>query len=209
MPIRTHAVTVVFAGVPEPPVSPEVEVVAHTPDEREAVWHATALRPDVLVLPVHPPALDGLAVTREVTSRVPGTAVLVLTPPGDGELVVAAMLAGARGVLSRSAGHDDLVRFIRGVAAGAVVFGERAADRLYGLLAASQPMRAFPRLTSREHEVLGLLADGLEIPAVARRLGLVPKTVRNVVSAIHAKAGTDDREVLLAQARNAGLGSHS
>ncbi|WP_340685089.1 hypothetical protein LCL61_00985 [Amycolatopsis coloradensis] len=122
--------------------------------------------------------------TREVASRVPGTAILALTPPGDGELVVAAMLASARGVLSRSAGHDDLVRFIRGVAAGAVVFGERAADRLYGLLAASQPMRAFPRLTA-------------------------PKTVRNVVSSIHAKAGTDDREVLLAQARDAGLGHHS
>ncbi|MEU9686646.1 response regulator transcription factor [Amycolatopsis japonica] len=209
MPIRTHAVTVVFAGVPEPPASSELEVVAHTPDEREAVWHASVLRPDVLVLPVHPPSLDGLAVTREVSSRVPDTAVLVLTPPGDGELVVAAMLAGARGVLSRSAGPDDLIRFIRGVAAGAVVFGERAADRLYGLLAASQPMRAFPRLTPREHEVLDHLARGLTIPDVARRLGLAPKTVRNVVTAIQAKAGTDDREVLLAQARNAGLGRHS
>ncbi|WP_244199628.1 LuxR C-terminal-related transcriptional regulator [Amycolatopsis thailandensis] len=209
MPIRTPVVSVVFAGVPEPPVSPELEVFAHTPDEREAVWFATALRPDVLVLSVHPPALDGLAITREVSSRVPGTAVLVLTPPGDGEFVVAAMLAGARGVLSRSAGPDDLIRFIRGVAAGAVVFGERAADRLYGLLAASQPVRVFPRLTSREHEVLDLLAGGLVIAQVARQLGLAPKTVRNVVSSIHAKAGTDDREVLLGQARNAGLGRHS
>ncbi|MFJ8915206.1 response regulator [Amycolatopsis sp. NPDC102389] len=209
MPIRTPVVSVVFAGVPAPPASADLEVVAHTPDEREAVWHATVLRPDVLVLSVHPPALDGLAITREVASRVPGTAVLVLTPPGDGELVVAAMLAGARGVLSRSAGHDDLVRFIRGVAAGAVVFGERAADRLYGLLATSQPMRAFPRLTPREHEVLDHLAGGLAIPAVARQLGLAPKTVRNIVTSIHAKAGTDDREVLLAQARNAGLGHHS
>ncbi|OXM47449.1 DNA-binding response regulator [Amycolatopsis alba DSM 44262] len=201
--------SVVFAGVPEPPESSELEVVAHTPDEREAVWHATALRPDVLVLSVHPPALDGLAVTREVASRVPGTAVLVLTPPGDGELVVAAMLAGARGVLSRTAGHDDLVRFIQGVAAGAVVFGERAADRLYGLLAESRPMRVFPRLTSREHEVLDLLAGGLVVAQVARQLGVAPKTVRNVVSSIHAKVGTDDREVLLGQARNAGLGRHS
>ncbi|WP_409496349.1 LuxR C-terminal-related transcriptional regulator [Amycolatopsis sp. cmx-11-12] len=209
MPIRTPVVTVVFAGVPEPPASSELQVVAHTPDEREAIWHATVLRPDVLVLPVHPPALDGLAVTREVSSRVPETAVLVLTPPGDGELVVAAMHAGARGVLSRSAGHADLVRFIRGVAAGAVVFGERAADRLYGLLAAAQPLRAFPRLTSREHEVLDLLAGGLGVPAIARQLGLAPKTVRNVVSSVHAKVGTDDRAVLLGQARNAGLGRHS
>ncbi len=202
-------VSVVFAGVPEPPESSELEVVAYTPDEREAVWHATVLRPDVLVLSVHPPALDGLAVTRELASRVPETAVLALTPPGDGELGVAAMLAGARGVLSRTAGHADLVRFIRGVAAGAVVFGERAADRLYGLLAASEPVRMFPRLTSREHEVLDLLAGGLTITQVARQLGLAPKTVRNVVSSIHAKAGTVDREVLLGQARNAGLGRHS
>nr|WP_246481437.1 response regulator transcription factor [Amycolatopsis umgeniensis] len=186
-----------------------MEVVAHTSDEREAVWHATVLRPDVLVLSVHPPALDGLAVTREVSSRVPGTVVLALTPPGDNETWVAAMRAGARGVLARTAGLEDLVRAIHGVAAGAVVFGEHAANRLYGLLSESRPIQVFPQLTSREHEVLDLLAGGLRIPDIARRLGLVPKTVRNVMSSIHAKVGTDDREILLGQARNAGLGRHS
>ncbi|MBB5855836.1 response regulator [Amycolatopsis umgeniensis] len=209
MPIRTPVVSVVFAGVPEPPASSELEVVAHTSDEREAVWHATVLRPDVLVLSVHPPALDGLAVTREVSSRVPGTVVLALTPPGDNETWVAAMRAGARGVLARTAGLEDLVRAIHGVAAGAVVFGEHAANRLYGLLSESRPIQVFPQLTSREHEVLDLLAGGLRIPDIARRLGLVPKTVRNVMSSIHAKVGTDDREILLGQARNAGLGRHS
>jgi DNA-binding NarL/FixJ family response regulator len=209
VPIRTPVVKVVFAGISELPVSSELEVLACATDERDAISRTTALRPDVLVLPVRPPALDGLAVTRDVASRVPGTAVLVLTPPGDGELWVAAIRAGARGVLARTAGPEDLLRAIHGVAAGAVVFGERAADGLYGLLAASRPIRVFPRLTSREHEVLDLLAGGLAIPAVARRLGLATKTVRNVVSAVHAKVGTDDREVLLGQARNAGLGRHS
>ncbi|MEV6906640.1 response regulator transcription factor [Amycolatopsis sp. NPDC051071] len=209
MPIRTQVVTVVFAGVPEPPASPELEVVAHAADERDAVSHTTALRPDVLVLTVRPPGLDGLAVTREVSSRVPGTAVLVLTPPGDNELWAAAIRAGARGVVAGSAGPEDLARAIHGVAAGAVVFGEHAANRLYGLLSASRPIQVFPQLTSREHEVLDLLAGGLAIPALARRLGLAPKTVRNIVSAIQAKVGTDDREVLLGQARNAGLGHHS
>ncbi|WP_233611854.1 response regulator transcription factor [Amycolatopsis sp. WAC 01376] len=209
MPIRTPVVTVVFAGVPEPPASPELDVVAHAPDEREAISHATALRPDVLVLPVRPPSLDGLTVTREVSSRFPSTAVLVLTPPGDNETWVAAIRAGARGVLARTAGPEDLVRAIHGVAAGAVVFGEHAANRLYGLLNASRPIQVFPQLTAREHEVLDLLAGGLGIPAVARRLGLAPKTVRNVLSAVHAKVGTDGREVLLTQARNAGLGRYS
>ncbi len=128
-------------------------MVAYAVTERDAILHTTALRPDVLVLPVRPPALDGLA--------------------------------------------------------GAAVFGERAADRLYGLLTASQPIRVFPQLTSREHEVLDLLAGGLGIPAIAGRLGLAPKTVRNLVSAILAKVGTEDLEALLTQARNAGFGRHS
>jgi DNA-binding NarL/FixJ family response regulator len=212
VPIRTQSrtVTAIIAAVPlMPSLGDGLEVVAYAATERDAILHTTALRPDVLVLPVRPPALDGLAVTREVLSRVPGTAVLVLTPPGDDELLIAAMRAGARGVLPRNAGRDDLVRGIHGVAAGAAVFGESAADRLYGLLTAAQPIRVFPQLTSREHEMLDLLAGGLGIPAVARRLGLAPKTVRNVISAIQAKIGTDDREVLLNQARNAGLGRHS
>ncbi|WP_236725168.1 response regulator [Amycolatopsis orientalis] len=209
MPIRTPVVTVVFAGVAELPVSSELEVLAHTTDDRDALARAAALRPDVLVLPVRPPGLDGLAVTREVASRVPETAVLVLTPPGDNETWVAAMRAGARGVLAGTAGPEDLLRAIHGVAAGAVVFGEHAANRLYGLLNTARPIQAFPQLTSREHEVLDLLAGGLGIADVARRLGLAAKTVRNVVSAVHAKVGTDDRETLLGQARNAGLGRHS
>ncbi|MGW4527755.1 LuxR C-terminal-related transcriptional regulator [Amycolatopsis sp. NPDC004378] len=188
---------VVAAGVPVAP-TPGIEVIGSVPPEPGAVVRAlAATRPDVLLL--RPADRAGLVVIPR--ARVP---VLVLTAPGAGELVVAAMRAGARGLLHDGVDPADLARAIRVVAGGAAVFGEDAADRLYARL--TGPAAALPVLTAREHEVLALLADDLGNLAIAARLNLAPKTVRNVVSGILAKFGTADRAALVTRARDAGLG---
>jgi DNA-binding NarL/FixJ family response regulator len=188
---------VVAAGVPVVPAD-GIEVIGSVPPEPDAVAGAlAAARPDVLLL--RPAGRAGLAVIR----RAGRTPVLVLTPPDAGELVLAAMRAGARGFLHDGADPADVVRALRVVAGGAAVFGQDAADRLYARLTGPPP--SLPALTSREREVLGLLADDLGNLAIAARLNLAPKTVRNVVCGILAKFGTTDRAVVSARAREAGL----
>ncbi|WP_410672841.1 LuxR C-terminal-related transcriptional regulator [Amycolatopsis sp. cmx-4-68] len=196
--METHSLgkplTVVAAGVPVAPAD-GIEVVGSVPPSPGAVLAAlAAARPDVLLL--RPADRTGLAVIPR-TGRVP---VLVLTA---GELVVAAMRAGARGFLHDDAGPAELARAIRAVAGGAAVFGAHAADRLYARLAGREPL--LPDLTAREREVLGLLAEDLGNLAIAARLDLAPKTVRNVVSGILGKFGTADRAGVGARAREAGL----
>ncbi|WIV52570.1 LuxR C-terminal-related transcriptional regulator [Amycolatopsis nalaikhensis] len=191
--------TVVAAGVPVVPVPGDgIEVVGPVSPDPGAVLRAlSAARPDVLLL--RPADRAGLAVVRHARP----TPVLVLTAPDAGELVVAAMRAGARGLLHEDAGPADLARAIRVVAGGAAVFGEDAAARLYARLTGPPP--SLPDLTAREREVLGLLADDLGNLAIAARLNLAPKTVRNVVCGILAKFGTADRAIVGARAREAGL----
>ena len=195
--------TVVAAGVPVAS-SPADGIVGigSVATDRDAVRRALALRPDVLLIRLGPEEPDGVAVLRQSA----GTPALVLTPPGAGDLMIAAMRAGARGLLHDDVARHDLVRAIRMVAGGAAVFGKDAADRLYGRLNAPEPAEAFPSLTGREHEVLRLLADDLGNLAIAGRLNLAPKTVRNVVCSILAKFGAEHRADVVAQAREAGLG---
>jgi len=195
--------TVVAAGLPvaSSPID-GIEVLSTVSTDRDAVREALTLRPDVLLLRLVPEDDHGLAVLRQSA----GTPVLVLTPPGASAMVIAAMRAGARGLLHDDVARLDLVRAIRMVAGGAAVFGKDAADRLYGRLNAPEPAEAFPSLTTREHEVLRLLADDLGNVAIADRLRLAPKTVRNIVCSILAKFGAEDRASVVAQAREAGLG---
>ena len=143
-------------------------------------------------------------VLRALTAARPDVLVLRLRRADLSDLVIAAMRAGARGLVHHDASPADLARAIRVVAGGAAVFGADAADRLYGRLNA--PTRVFPELTEREHEVIGLLADGLDNRAIAARLALAPKTVRNIVSGILAKIGAADRGEAMVLARQAGLG---
>jgi DNA-binding NarL/FixJ family response regulator len=198
--------TVVAAGVPVVASTADRVAVLARPAGADGIVEATVRhRPDVLVLDVG--GADGTAIIRRVVREAPGTAVLAVTPPGDEALVIALMRAGARGVVHHDAGADELSRAIRGVATGAAVFGQSAADRLYALVTTSVPVQDLPRLTAREHEVLDLLAAGLGHLAIARRLALAPKTVRNLMSNVQAKFGTDDRELVLSRARAAGLGT--
>jgi DNA-binding NarL/FixJ family response regulator len=135
--------------------------------------------------------------------------VLVLTMFEDEDSVFAALRAGARGYVLKGAGQDELARAIQAIASGEAIFSPAIASRVIDFFSRSrddQPPQAFPELTDREREVLGLIAEGLPNPEITRRLVLSPKTVRNHVSNILAKLQVRDRSEAIVRAREAGMG---
>ena len=184
-----------------------VEVVGVATTGREAVREVVTHRPDVAVLDLQMPELDGFAATRELGRVAPDVPVLVLTMHEDDDSVFAAMRAGARGYLVKGAEQEEIERAIRGVAAGEAIFGPGVAQRVLGYFS-SPPATAepFPELSGREREILDLLAAGLPNAAIATRLGVAPKTVANNVSAIFTKLQVADRAQAIVRARDAGLG---
>ena len=189
---------------------PEIEVVGEGRDGSEAVDLAARLRPDVVVMDLNMPGLDGVAATREICAAQPDTGVLVLTMFEDDDSVFAAMRAGARGYLVKGADSPEVLRAIEGVAAGDAIFGPSVAQRVLGYLTrplSSRDERLFPDLTPREREVLELIAAGSGNAAIAQRLFLSPKTVRNNVSSIFVKLQVADRAEAIVRARRAGLGA--
>lgn len=186
---------------------PDVEVVGVAADGRSAVKEVVLHRPDVAVLDLQMPELDGLAATREITRLAPAVAVLVLTMFDDEDSVFAAMRAGARGYVVKGAEQEEIGRAIRAVAAGEAIFSPGVAQRVLRYFAIPQPVAdPFPQLTAREREILDLLAAALPNAAIATRLGLSPKTVANHLSSIFTKLQVADRAAAILRAREAGLG---
>jgi DNA-binding NarL/FixJ family response regulator len=185
-----------------------INVVAESAARCDTLAETLLLNPDVLIVDLPMRGPEGVAVIRSVLRSAPGVAVLVFTTSEDDESVFNAMRAGARGYILKGAEKDDIVRAIRGVAAGEAIFGARIASRLTELMMRqTQPdQHPFPDLTSREREILELFAEGLGNAAIAHRLDLAPKTVRNNVSTIFTKIGAADRSEAILRARAAGLG---
>jgi DNA-binding NarL/FixJ family response regulator len=187
---------------------PRVELVGEAATGREAVREAVLRRPDVLVMDLQMPDLNGIEATREVARVAPGVAVLVLTMYDDDDSVFAAMRAGARGYLLKGAGQDQIARAIQAVAAGQAIFGPGVAVRVLRYFGTPARTDApFPDLTEREREVLDLIAAGLGNTAIAGRLGLAGKTVGNHISNIFAKLQVAGRADAIALARREGLGT--
>jgi DNA-binding NarL/FixJ family response regulator len=188
---------------------PGVDVVGVAATGRQAVREVVTTRPDVVVLDLQMPDLDGFTATREIGRTAPQVAVLVLTMFDDDDSVFAAMRAGARGYLVKGAEQEQIARAIRAVASGEAIFGPGVAQRMLRFFSAppSGPAEPFPQLTSREREILALLAAGLSNATIAQRLGLASKTVANNVSSIFTKLQVADRAQAIVRARDAGLGS--
>jgi DNA-binding NarL/FixJ family response regulator len=186
----------------------DMELVGEAATGRDAVRVAVTEHPDVLVMDLRMPDLDGVAATAEVARVAPGVAVLVLTMFDDDESVFAAMRAGARGYLVKGAAQEEISQAIAAVAAGGAVFGPGVARRVLDYFAAPAPAAGepFPELTPREREVLDLIAAGLPNAAIATRLALAPKTVGNHISTIFAKLQVATRAEAIIRARDAGLG---
>ncbi len=185
-----------------------VELVGEAATGTEAVELARELQPDVVVMDLQLPELNGIEATRRIAEESPHVAVLVLTMFEDDDSVFAAMRAGARGYLLKGSDEVETLRAISAVAAGEAIFGPAIARRLVAFFASPDtgPPAAFPDLSSREREVLELLARGEANAAIARRLGLSQKTVRNHVSNVFTKLRVADRAQAMLRARQAGLG---
>jgi DNA-binding NarL/FixJ family response regulator len=183
-----------------------LEVVAEAGTAAEAVAAVRATSPDVVVMDLQLPDGSGIEATRQLLAERPGTGVLVLTMFADDDAVFAAMRAGARGYLVKGAGQDEIERAVRAVAHGEVILGASVAQRAAALFSARSTVPAFPQLSEREHEVLDLLARGLDNTAISRRLQVHEKTVRNHVSNVFTKLQVPDRPRAIVKAREAGLG---
>lgn len=189
--------------------TPTVEVVGTAADGAMAVALALDLQPDVVLMDLHMPRLNGIDATAQIVQSSPHIGVLVLTMMEDEESVFAAVRAGARGYLLKGARRDEIVRAVQAVGAGEVIFGPGIAERVmtYFSSARSRPAAdAFPDLTGRERVVLDLIAEGKENGEIARQLGLSVKTVRNHASNIFAKLQVAHRAQAIVKAREAGLG---
>jgi DNA-binding NarL/FixJ family response regulator len=184
------------------------EVVGTAADGRAAVREAVLHRPDVVLLDLQMPGTDGFTALRELARVLPQTHVCVLTMFADDDSLFSAVRAGARGYLLKGAEQEEIERAVRATAAGEVVFGPGVAARVLAQLTGPPPAAAtpFPSLTTREREVLDLLAAGEPTARIAARLQLAPKTVSNHVSSILVKLQVADRTQAAVTAREAGLG---
>jgi DNA-binding NarL/FixJ family response regulator len=190
-------------------VEPDLELVGEATTGQEAVDVVSRLQPDVVLMDIQMPDLGGIDASRAITAASPATGVLIVSMFEDEHLIVAAVRAGARGYVLKGARQDEVLRAIRAVGDGEAIFSRGIASRLLESVNTTQPLVApptvFPELSEREREVLQLLARGEKNAAIAQRLVLSPKTVRNHVSTILRKLQVLDRTQAAVRARDAGL----
>jgi DNA-binding NarL/FixJ family response regulator len=184
-----------------------IEVAAQAEDAAGAMARIDG-SVDVVLMDLHLGDDSGIETTRDLVRALPDLAVLVITMDEDDESVVAAMRAGARGYLLKSASPAEVERGIRAVANGEAILGPQVASRAMATLTSGRTaVRVpFPELSDREREVLDLLARGYDNATIARRMVLSPKTVRNHVSNVLTKLGVPDRAQAMIRARDEGLG---
>lgn len=187
---------------------PEFQVVGDAATGEQAVRLASELQPDVVLMDVQMPGVNGIQATRRIVHTSPHIGVIVVTMFQDDDSVFAAMRAGARGYILKGADQAEMLRAIRAVASGDALFGPEIARRLmnfFAMPALPAPSPVFPELTDREREILHLIAQGYNNSEIAERLVLAPKTIRNHISNIFSKLQVADRAQAIVRAREAGL----
>lgn len=190
---------------------PLFEVVGEATTGREVITQAESLQPDVILMDLNMPELNGIEATRRILLTSPQCKILVLTMFDDDDSVFSAVRAGARGYILKGAGGDETIRAISAVGSGEAIFSPVLAQRLMHYFGeqrsstAPAPASAFPQLTEREREILALIGQGYTNAAIAERLVLSPKTVRNHVSLVFGKLQVAGRSEAIIRARDAGL----
>ena len=187
----------------------DIEVVGEATSGDEAIAMASALQPDMILMDIQMPGINGIEATRRIVRESPHIRILMVTMFEDDASVFMAMRAGARGYVLKDAEKAEMLRAVRAVGSGEAIFSPAIATRLIDFFAAPKPAAApdaFPELTEREHEILDLIAQGKSNADIASELVLSPNTVRNYVSNIFSKLQVADRAHAIVLARDAGLG---
>jgi DNA-binding NarL/FixJ family response regulator len=187
----------------------DMEIVGEAATGKEVVQRAGDLGPDVVLMDIQMPGINGIEATRRILGADPKVGIVVLTMFEDDDSVFSAMRAGARGYVLKGADPSEILKVVRAVAEGEAHFGAEIARRLTDFFSAprpASPAEPFPELTAREREVLDLIAQGHNNARIARLLFVSPKTVRNHISNIFTKLQIADRTQAILRAREAGLG---
>jgi len=192
---------------------PETAIVGEAATGQEAINQAQAIAPDVILMDIHMPDMNGVEATRRILQSNPDVGIIMLTMLEDDASVFAAMRAGARGYVLKGAHHQELLQAVRAVAQGHALFGPTIAHRIMHffqtsnhLIGQSVPAEQFSDLTDREREVLTLIAQGKNNSDIADVLVISPKTVRNHITSIFSKLQVADRAEAIILAREAGMG---
>ena len=190
----------------------DTEVVGEAATGEETITQASMLQPDVILMDINMPGINGIEATRRILHTSPHISILIVTMYEDDDSVFAAMRAGAHGYLLKGADQEETLRAIKAVSRGEAIFSPAIAKRLIRYFTptrvAAPPPQAFPELTEREREILTLLSLGHNNAEIAQHLVLSPKTVRNHLSNIFNKLQVADRAQAIIRARDAGLGQN-
>ncbi len=188
--------------------APDLELAGEAATGEEAIALAASLQPDLIIMDLQMPGMNGIEATRRIVTTSPHIGVLVVTMFDDDHSVFSSMQAGARGYVLKGANHAEMLRAIRAVASGEAIFSPAIAARLMDYFANIRPhpsLPVFPELTDREREILKLIAEGHRNADIASHLVLSPKTVRNHITNILSKLQVADRAEAILRAREAGL----
>ena len=183
-----------------------VEVVGQAVDGNDAVKQAAKLRPDVVLMDIKMPNMDGIEATRRIIEALPGTKILILTTFETDSQVIQALKAGASGYVLKDSSAAAIVSSIVAVMSGERVMASAVANRVLEMLTGTAtPKEFYDGLTNREIEILKLLAGGMANKQIAFRLKISEKTVRNHVSNMYEKLGIYDRSQAVLYAVKKGL----
>jgi len=188
--------------------TPDAEVVGEATTGQEVIELAAMLQPDMILMDLQMPGINGIEATRQVLQMSPHIRILVVTLFEDDASVFTALRAGARGYVLKDAKEEEILRAIRAVGSGEAIFSPAIAARLMDFFATPHPILSkeiFPTLTEREREILQLVARGSTNSEIAQYLTLRVKTVSNYVSNIFSKLQVTDRAQAIIRARDAGL----
>lgn len=193
-------------------VTEDIEIVGEAEDGETTIEKCLELQPNVILMDINMPGLNGIQATARILERQPQTRIVMLTMLEDDASVFHAMRAGARGYLLKGADPQEVLSVIRAVAEGQALFGPAIAERLLHYFKELSTKPSLPRtgtdfheLTERELEVLRLISQGLNNQEIAHKLFLSPKTVRNHITNIFSKLQVADRAQAIVRAREAGL----
>ncbi|MHB8625135.1 MAG: response regulator [Aggregatilineales bacterium] len=186
----------------------DLKVIGEAKTGEEAIALADTLQPDVILMDIQMPGVNGIEATRCIIHTSPHIRILIVTMFEDDPSVFNAMRSGARGYILKDTEKEDILRAIRAVGGGEAIFSPAIATRLIDFFASPQPAiprEIFPTLTDREREILHLIAQGRTNPEIAQQLFLSLKTVSNYVSNVFSKLQVADRAQAIIRARDAGM----